>query len=317
MDDLNQVSQDLAGNYALGKDIEATSLAPIGLTRESPFTGQFDGFGHTIDSLAEDDGTSANGVGMFGVIGATGAVRNISLTNGGASGFNGANAYGILAGYNYGTIANAKTSGYADNEGFGDQGNGGLVGVNYGSIERSSSDATVGYSGPSGGLVGINYGTIAQSFATGSIGAGSHGTTGGLVDVNYGTITQSYATSSPGGVQGTGSLVNTNAKGGVIDESFATGGVGGGGPPGDPYGGIASVNQGTINNNVYWDKDTTTQTVAAGQNTGTMPGPSNGLTTAQMSTPSSFAGWDFGAGGVWAMPAGATHPVLQWQQAQP
>ncbi|KAA0086050.1 hypothetical protein C0Z19_18420 [Trinickia soli] len=35
--------------------------------------------------------------------------------------------------------------------------------------------------------------------------------------------------------------------------------------------------------------------------------------TAQMSDPSSFAGYDFGPNGVWAMPAGATHPVLSWQ----
>lgn len=32
-----------------------------------------------------------------------------------------------------------------------------------------------------------------------------------------------------------------------------------------------------------------------------------------MSDPSSFAGYDFGPNGVWAMPAGATHPVLSWQ----
>jgi hypothetical protein len=40
---------------------------------------------------------------------------------------------------------------------------------------------------------------------------------------------------------------------------------------------------------------------------------SNGLTTAQMSDPSSFVGWNFGSDGAWAMPAGATHPVRRWQ----
>jgi len=39
----------------------------------------------------------------------------------------------------------------------------------------------------------------------------------------------------------------------------------------------------------------------------------NGLTTAQMSNPVNFIGWNFGPGGVRAMPAGATHPVLAWQ----
>jgi hypothetical protein len=36
-----------------------------------------------------------------------------------------------------------------------------------------------------------------------------------------------------------------------------------------------------------------------------------------MSNPSNFLDWNIPSGGVWAMPAGATHPVLQWQQAQP
>jgi hypothetical protein len=49
----------------------------------------------------------------------------------------------------------------------------------------------------------------------------------------------------------------------------------------------------------------------------------NGLTTAQMSTAASFGPtWNFGPGGTWVIPAGMTHPVLQWQtltqfQAQP
>jgi hypothetical protein len=36
-----------------------------------------------------------------------------------------------------------------------------------------------------------------------------------------------------------------------------------------------------------------------------------------MSNASNYLDWNIPAGGVWAMPAGATHPVLQWQQAQP
>jgi hypothetical protein len=32
-----------------------------------------------------------------------------------------------------------------------------------------------------------------------------------------------------------------------------------------------------------------------------------------MSDPKSFVGWNFGSDGAWAMPAGATHPVLRWQ----
>ncbi|SAL83476.1 hypothetical protein AWB74_06612 [Caballeronia arvi] len=51
-------------------------------------------------------------------------------------------------------------------------------------------------------------------------------------------------------------------------------------------------------------------------NTGTAPPNSNGLSTAQMSNASNFLDWNISAGGVWAMPAGATHPVLQWQRTR-
>ncbi|QSN64929.1 filamentous hemagglutinin N-terminal domain-containing protein [Caballeronia sp. M1242] len=319
--DLGRVSENLAGNYALGKDIDASATAypnfftPIGATPDTPFTGQFDGFGHTIDRLASSDSSSSGYVGMFGVIGASGVVRDIKLTNasvgGGAPG-----TYGLLAAQNNGLITYASTSGDVSYGGFGGGGNGGLVGANNGRIERSSSSATVGYQGPSGGLVGVNTGTIAQSYATGDVSGGSHASVGGLVAFNTGTITQSYATGSTGGQTGDGGLVYDNGSTGVINESFAVGQVGGGGPPFAVYGGIAAMNEGVINN-VYWNRDTTTFTNAVGANNGTAPGDANGLSSAQMRVPGNFASWNFNAGGAWTLPADATHPVLSWQQARP
>ncbi|MFL6641516.1 MAG: filamentous hemagglutinin, partial [Paraburkholderia graminis] len=88
-------------------------------------------------------------------------------------------------------------------------------------------------------------------------------------------------------------------------------------PPDTPtsFGGIAAYNHpdpnAGISANVYWDKQTTTRSVSAG--TGPQLPASNGLTTAQMSDPASFVGWDFGPTGAWVMPAGASHPVLRWQ----
>jgi hypothetical protein len=46
---------------------------------------------------------------------------------------------------------------------------------------------------------------------------------------------------------------------------------------------------------------------------GTPVPATNGYTNAQMSNTASFPTYDFSATGVWAMPAGATHPVLRWQ----
>ena len=52
--DLNNVALNLAGIYALGTDLTAPrhlSFSPIGGSTASPFTGQFDGMGHTISDL--------------------------------------------------------------------------------------------------------------------------------------------------------------------------------------------------------------------------------------------------------------------------
>lgn len=323
--DLLKVSQNLAGNYALGRDIDASAshstifsggsgFQPLGPTETASFTGQFDGFGHTIDSLGTIGPAFSKYVGLFGVIGSNGVVRNLKMTHANAAGSENA-AYGILAGRNDGTVAYVSTAGNAGTSSYGGLGNGGLVGQNNGLIERSSSSAGVGSQSGSGGLVGSNDGTITQSFATGGVGGGTHGVQGGLAASNAGLITQSYATGGAGGYRG-GGLVYSNTPTGVINESFATGSVGGG-PPDDPYGGIAATNEGAIHNNVYWNRDATGRTSAAFANSGTVPPNSNGLTTAQMSNVGNYLDWNIPAGGVWAMPKGSTHPVLQWQQARP
>ncbi len=168
-----------------------------------------------------------------------------------------------------------------------------------------------------GGLVGLNEGTILQSYATGEASAGYHGVAGALAGFNAGTISQSYATGTSYGNLSTGGLVYSNS--GTIEQSFAAGLVQGYCcPPPDTvtsFGGIAAFNQPDPNagiaTNVYWDKQTTTRSVSAG--TGPQLPASNGLTTAQMSDPASFVGWDFGPTGAWVMPAGASHPVLRSQ----
>jgi filamentous hemagglutinin family protein len=319
--DLAAISQDLKGNYALGKDIDAKSTAttpvtPIAPTAQAPFAGQFDGFGHVIDGLAittHDIGVTA-GVGLFGVVGKDGVVRNLGLTNVDVSGDAGG-GYGPIAGRNDGTVAYAwATGGVGSGQSFGGISGGGLVGVNAGTIERSWSGAGVGGAGSYGGLVYQNDGLIVQSFATGNVnGGGSHTSGSALVQRNNGVIRQSYATGDVNTISGGGGLVGTNSGTGVIEQSFATGAIGRGGSP-NTFGAIASENGGTIRNDVYWDIQTTFHPNAVAYPlAGTVPPASNGLTTQQMSNPASFASWEFGPSGVWAMPAGATHPVLQWQ----
>ncbi|MEZ2311698.1 GLUG motif-containing protein [Paraburkholderia sp. RCC_158] len=150
------------------------------------------------------------------------------------------------------------------------------------------------------------------------------------MNVNSGTITQSYATGpvtyNPnycghfGGnacLEGPGALVGWNLGTGKITQSFATGTIIQDLAPtgGQLPAGIANNNEGLIGRDVYWDTQTTGATGGAAQ--GNAVPVSQGLTSPQMGSTASFGPtWDFGANGVWAMPTGATHPVLRWQLAQ-
>jgi filamentous hemagglutinin family protein len=284
MADLQNVSLDLAGVYALGKNIDAGGVPslPIG-NQAAPFTGQFDGMWHTIADLSPQvmDFMTELNAGLFGVIGPAGVVRDVGVLTSkvGIS----SRGSGILAGDNQGTIVNSYTTGsvfdaFQDGNTFG-----GLVGKNEGLIARSWSSASVSGDDLNGGLVGYNTGTITQSYATGDVTPQySTGSGGGLVGLNEGTISQSFATGKVGfGAQGSA--------------------------------GFAYLNNGTIAPDSYWNTETTTQT--QGVRAGAQLPASNGLTTAQMSTAASFVSYDFSPTGVWALPAGATHPVLRWQVA--
>ncbi|CAH2806466.1 MAG: Large exoproteins involved in heme utilization or adhesion [uncultured Paraburkholderia sp.] len=279
--DLQNIAQDLTGNYALGTDIDATgyTLAPIG-NHATPFTGQFDGMWHNVNNAHSEiaDFSKDYSSGLFGVVGTGGVLRDVGVENGYVStSFLGS---GLLAGVNQGVIANAHSSGaameiYQDGTTFG-----GLVGRNEGSVERSWSSAAISGSDANGGLVGYNLGSITQSYATGSVSpVFSTGYGGGLVGINDGTVSQSFAT-------------------GAVETRFM------------PTHGVIAFGSGTLAPDVYWNRETTGQAASGGS----LP-PSNGLTTAQMSDPANFAGYDFGENGVWAMPAGATHPVLRSQLA--
>lgn len=340
--DLQNVSLDVAGTYALGKDIDAgatwpgvpTAVAfrPIG-DGATPFAGQFDGMGHKITSLWILDpyavvvGPGNGGamgpemsLGLFGDIGTAGVVRNLTVD--GVTGQYLVGDAGMLAGVNHGSLVNTHTSGsvvlvYGIGTNVG-----GLVGWNDGSIARSSSDATASGQGYVGGLVGVNQtsGNIRQSFATGEANSFGHGFGGGgLVGSNAGQISQSYATGSvsyqPDFCDGHcfsngGGLVFTNA--GTITQSFATGALTPRAGFSPQPAGIANTNRGVIAGDVFWNAESTGTDI--GVLSGTPIPAANGLTTAQMSQPASFGPtYDFGANGVWAIADGALHPLLQWQ----
>lgn len=301
--DLEAVSQDLSGNYALGRDIVFNGSYIDQIGSAAPFTGQFDGLGHTLSGVSIKAGSAGSNYGwggpLFGVIGTTGVVRNVNVSNdgGGVGHCYGGSCYlGVLASENDGLIARASSTGGFY---FNDFGPG------------------TGYS--IGGLVGLNAGTIVQSSSSASVsgvpdftGGPGNGDLGGLVANNTGTIKASYATGSVtgGGWAFVGGLAG--ASSGAVSQSFATGAVTGGGGsywfgPGGGAGGLIGTGSGGGSDD-YWNAQTTGMHVDGGG----VPSQ-NGLTSAQMTSEPSFAGWDFGAGGTWVMSPGEGHPVLRWQ----
>ena len=276
--------------YALGRDIDASSIAnfnPLG-NGASAFSTIFDGQNYTISNLtiAPNNSTTHN-VGLFGVIGPTGVVRDLNLANVDVTANPGVTfqTVGTLAGTNQGTISNVTASGEVDGGTVSGAILGGLVGANGtfdfgghpGLITGSKADVTVSSAAVNvalGGLAGVNSpgSVIIGSFAIGDViatapvdkgGQGcafsnscQHLSAGGLVGENFGTIAFSVATGDVSvGPNGTaGGLAGFNS--GIITNAFAAGNVTGapgtGGVDGEggstTLGGLAGINQGLISN---------------------------------------------------------------------
>jgi hypothetical protein len=161
----------LDGHYWLTRDVDAAETAawgdfgtddsvqdgfgPIG-TERAPFTGELDGRSHVILRLTVNR-PETGGVGLFGWVGSSGAVRRLGLVGGSVTG---------------------------------ESEVGGLVGVNDGTIEQCYATGAVTGGSDVGGLVGGNGGTVGQCYATGAV-TGDH-FVGGLVGGNSGTVEQCY-----------------------------------------------------------------------------------------------------------------------------
>jgi hypothetical protein len=128
--DLN-LTADLANSSSMWKT--GDGFSPIG-SATTPFTGSFDGQGHTITGLTINR-SSTDDVGLFGIVGTGGVVQNVRLVNAIVSG---QNNVGGLAGFNKGTVSNSYATGSVS----GVSNVGGLVGKNDGG-DISTSYATV------------------------------------------------------------------------------------------------------------------------------------------------------------------------------
>lgn len=325
--DLQGINGGLAGNYALGADIDASSSAnwnfatspggsgytgftSLGSTA-TPFTGTFEGLGHRVDGLYQGYGLFHTG--LFGQIGAAGVVRNLGVTNiyVAKAGYND-NTYlipiGAVAGGNAGTLRNVYSTGQLNNGGPDYNAMGGLVGINTGSIDSSTSSATISsanWGTYAGGIAGTNSGTITRAYATGALTAsGRYVYLGGLVGrMTGGSVSNAYATNAlTSGGFGNGSLNYVGGligamSGGTVTNTYATGLISTSGGGGLVYQRTA----GTVSNS-FWDTSTTGRSTSAG---------GTGRTTTQMKTASTFtgAGW---SSSNWGLASGINsgYPVL-------
>jgi hypothetical protein len=246
---LQYMGQNLGYNYKLANNIDASETSgwnnfpgegirlgfdPIGYSTgaytaapTNPFTGNFDGGGHTITGLyiRRSSYVTYPGENFVGLFGATsgGAITNVGLVGGSVSGNN---AVGGLVGSNW---SSTITSSYNTGSVGGGARTGGLVGYSGGAITSSHATGNVSGSSEVGGLVGQNKSVaITSSFATGDVSGGTY--VGGLVGQNYSSasITSSYAT---GDVTGSGNyvggLAGYNNSSASITTSYATGDVSG------------------------------------------------------------------------------------------
>ncbi len=228
--DLQNIGANLAGNYALGEDLELNGNEQDG-TIGGTFTGQLDGMGHSIDSVYMRFDYGTPDTGLFYEIGSAGVVRNFNLTNFGfdTAGYGGIT--GVLAGINDGLITHVSIApnGTAIASDQVSGGFGGIVGINNGTIADSSTYTFVGASGYVGGIAAINNGLIVQSATNGVLtdtsGYGDSAYIGGIASINYGTISQSSSGESmSSGFEDphSGGFLNGNGVAGIAHDNYGT-----------------------------------------------------------------------------------------------
>ena len=240
----------LGRNYRLKADLDLkdTPFGGIG-SSEHPFTGVFDGQGHTISHVTINAPEGEN-VGFFNVIkGAT--IRDLKLVDvkitgktnvGGLAGSAqvqldssdlSKNVANLIGGCSVsGTVTGTKNVG-------------GLVGLNGGetdqhtlfsiasAIDKSTANVEVNGTEMTGGLVGKNGGTITKSSSGGTVKGTT--TTGGLVGDSSGDIYDSHTSCTVAGSSYTGGFVGYSD--GTVKNCYSIGGVSGT----DYTGGFAGV----------------------------------------------------------------------------
>ncbi len=166
------------------------------------FGGIFEGNGHKISNLRIGEAGSAQG--LFRYIREGAVVRNLSVA-GRVQPEGSQSQVGILAGVNYGSILNCSVAGSVA----GDQGVGGIAGVNEaaGEIRRCSSSAMVTGTHGTGGICGENKGVLNNCSNSGEINIYSKEVTYDLDDITMENLENLNSTSNFAAHTDTGGIV--------------------------------------------------------------------------------------------------------------
>ena len=243
-------AETLGKNYRLKADLNLKDTPFNGIgSADQPFTGMFDGQGHTISHVTVNAPEGEN-AGFFNVIkGAT--IRDLKLVDveitgkanvGGLAGSTqvqldsdnlSKNVANLIGGCSVsGTVTGTKNVG-------------GLVGLNEGktdpktlfsiasAVDKCAASVTVNGKEMTGGLVGKNGGTITKSSSGGTVKGDT--ITGGLVGDSSGDIYDSHTSCTVAGSSHTGGFVGFSD--GAVKNCYSIGGVSGT----DYTGGFAGV----------------------------------------------------------------------------
>lgn len=243
-------AETLGKNYRLKADLNLKDTPFNGIgSAGQPFTGMFDGQGHTISHVTVNAPEGEN-VGFFNVIkGAT--IRDLKLVDVEITGKT--NVGGLVGSAQVQLDSSDLSKNVANLIGgcsvsgtvTGTKNVGGLVGLNEGktdpqtlfsiasAVDKCAASVTVNGKEMTGGLVGKNGGTITKSSSGGTVKGDT--TTGGLVGDSSGDIYDSHTSCTVAGRSHTGGFVGFSD--GAVKNCYSIGGVSGT----DYTGGFAGV----------------------------------------------------------------------------
>lgn len=204
-------STDINGILTADFSVSSKSVwSPIGGSEKFEFNGKFDGNGHTISDLYFPEEYVNNIVGLFGVIGSKGSVKNLNVKGINFTSKGDLQYAGGIAGYNKGVIVDCSTEGT-------------VTGVTY---EKSKAKEFHSYVG---GITGYNAGSISNVSnlvtATTKVDTPTDAYAGGIAGFNAGSIfyaksgVELISAKSPSGTAFAGGLIGFNK--GLIKSSFS------------------------------------------------------------------------------------------------